>query len=657
MWQYTPSADAANWAQKWIVKRGASGSYSIISALHPGRVLEVKGASTKDKTNVQLGIKGSSSGQSFTFLSETPDVAPCENIIPAGAWFALRPTHAKSLAVDIKSASTSNGANVQLYASNGSLAQLFTFEYQKSGYYLIRNAASGKVLDVDNGDVVPGTNVHQWGTTSSDNRLFSAVKNADGTYTFINKATGLALDVRGAGTKNGTNLDAYTPNGTAAQKFSLSEKANLLSTGLYTIASAKKTSAVLDVKSGSGSSGANVQLYASNGSAAQKWYIAPVSGKTNTYTIEAVVSGKRLAVDANGNVCQRTAADTASQQWVPFISAGTYGFKSVAYPSKVLDVYGGSTKNGANVQVYASNGTSAQRFKLSATSAAVANGTYLVRMGKSASYVLDVKSGSLSNAANVQVYAGNNSGAQKWNFTRNSDGTYTIVNAQSGKALDVKSGKAADKTNVQQYTKNGSKAQKWRITYEGNGGYKIASAVNPAYVLDVSGGSARNGANVQIYRDNGTAAQRFTLKTTTYMPSDQAKMVRKAQGYKSSTRWLLLTDTTSCRVGVFKGSYGNWVLQKYWKCGPGKNSTPTVLGQYTVTGKGYSFGHGYTCYYYTQFYGDYLFHSVKYYQGTRRIMDGRLGQRVSAGCVRLDINNAYWLYKNIPYGTKVVNYK
>lgn len=48
----------------------------------------------------------------------------------------------------------------------------------------------------------------------------------------------------------------------------------------------------------------------------------------------------------------------------------------------------------------------------------------------------------------------------------------------------------------------------------------------------------------------------------------------------------------------------------------GAPSTPTPTGEYTVTGKGYSFGHGYTCYYYTQFYGDYLFHSIPYYQGT-----------------------------------------
>ena len=87
---------------------------------------------------------------------------------------------------------------------------------------------------------------------------------------------------------------------------------------------------------------------------------------------------------------------------------------------------------------------------------------------------------------------------------------------------------------------------------------------------------------------------------------------------------------------------------------PGAPATPTVTGEFAVTGKGYSFGNGFTCYYYTQFYGNYLYHSVLYYQNSFRVMDGRLGMHLSHGCVRLDIDNAKWIYDNIPYGTKVV---
>lgn len=133
-------------------------------------------------------------------------------------------------------------------------------------------------------------------------------------------------------------------------------------------------------------------------------------------------------------------------------------------------------------------------------------------------------------------------------------------------------------------------------------------------------------------------------------------MDAKAQGYSSNTNWLILVDTSRCLTSIYTGSRGNWSLNRRYVCSTGKASTPTVLGEYQVYGKGYSFGHGYTCYYYTQFYGDYLFHSSPYYVNSNQVMDPTMGVPSSAGCVRLEIQNAKWIYDNIPYGTKVVTY-
>ena len=131
-------------------------------------------------------------------------------------------------------------------------------------------------------------------------------------------------------------------------------------------------------------------------------------------------------------------------------------------------------------------------------------------------------------------------------------------------------------------------------------------------------------------------------------------MFQWAQAYYSSTDWLMLTDTSGCRTAIYYGHHGAWRPVKEWICSPGAPATPTVTGEFAVTGKGYSFGNGFTCYYYTQFYRNYLYHSVLYYQDSFRVMDGRLGMHLSHGCVRLDIDNAKWIYDNIPYGTKVV---
>lgn len=133
-------------------------------------------------------------------------------------------------------------------------------------------------------------------------------------------------------------------------------------------------------------------------------------------------------------------------------------------------------------------------------------------------------------------------------------------------------------------------------------------------------------------------------------------MNAKAQSYASRTNWLILVDTSRCVTSIYYGSQGNWDLNRRYVCSTGRAGTPTVIGEYGVFGKGYSFGHGYTCYYYTQFYGDYLFHSSPYYVNSNRIMDPTMGVPSSAGCVRLEIQNAKWIYDNIPYGTKVVTY-
>ncbi len=157
------------------------------------------------------------------------------------------------------------------------------------------------------------------------------------------------------------------------------------------------------------------------------------------------------------------------------------------------------------------------------------------------------------------------------------------------------------------------------------------------------------------YTYNGTA---YTITNGKAVIDEERIMISKAQSYSSKTKYLILVDCSANRVGIFTGSQGNWTLKYYWTCTTGKSSTPTPKGTYTIASKGKYFnGATYTCWYYTQFYGNYLFHSVLYKKGSMtQISDGRLGENLSHGCVRLDISNAKWIYDNIPTNTKVVIY-
>ena len=138
------------------------------------------------------------------------------------------------------------------------------------------------------------------------------------------------------------------------------------------------------------------------------------------------------------------------------------------------------------------------------------------------------------------------------------------------------------------------------------------------------------------------------------------KMRNLVRNESSPTQYIILVDRAAHRVGIFRGSKGNWQDVQYYQCCVGKPSTPTVSGTFYVGSKGKYFDTGSRgrCWYYTQITGNYLFHSVIYdRQNTpKRIIDNSMDKAVSHGCVRLDIDHAKWIYDNIPRNTKVIIY-
>jgi len=128
-----------------------------------------------------------------------------------------------------------------------------------------------------------------------------------------------------------------------------------------------------------------------------------------------------------------------------------------------------------------------------------------------------------------------------------------------------------------------------------------------------------------------------------------------SKNISSTTNYLIWVDLKNFKVNIFEGSTNKWSLVHSYLCTIGKPSTPTPKGNFTIGIKGLYFGvnKGYKCWYYTQFKGNYLFHSI-IYNLDGSVRDGRLGMRLSDGCIRLAKVNAKWIYDNIPMGTKVV---
>lgn len=634
-------------AQRWSVVADGDG-YRVCSALDDSKVLDVKWASSANGTDVQLyGANGSAAQRFYLSSTEHEPVSSCEDLGLDG-WYEIVPSESDALCVDISSASKSDGAKVQLYNKNQTLAQLFKFEYS-DGYYRLVSLNSEKAIGVKNGSVVPGSAVVQSSKQEDGSQQFSIKANPDGTYTFTCVANALSLSC--------SSLDSEAPivgqpSDSGYCTFRLEKPEYVVPEGLVKISSSLDTDKVLDVANASESDGANVQLYSSNSTFAQKWMCTHVEGHANVYRFESLCSGKNMA-ERDSNVCVADPNPSAkSQMWLlAGINSGAYSFVNLE-SGKSLDVRYASTSNGTNIQTYEYNGSKAQQFIFEAVSP-VAGGTYVIHSKSNYGQVVDVKFASTESGANVWSYEANGSGAQKWNIAANGDGSYRIENAPSKKVLDVANGNAAEGNNVQQYTWNGSAAQKWYISYGGSGGFYLESALNRNFVLSIENGSPVNGANYALKTKNASATQLFSFEKTTYvppMPSDRKAMQDRIWGYSSGTQWLIGVDRSAHRVGVFKGSANNWSLQYWWSCVTGAPSTPTITGYYRTTGgKRMSLSTDSRAKWCTQIWNGYFFHTILN-------SDAELGNSLSHGCLRMSYPSAQWIYSNVYAGTAVLIY-
>lgn len=184
----------------------------------------------------------------------------------------------------------------------------------------------------------------------------------------------------------------------------------------------------------------------------------------------------------------------------------------------------------------------------------------------------------------------------------------------------------------------------WAMNGQAAGTSKIGYRLEAMQIKLVSKDASAPGANSRYYTESRKVS------------GPDAAMYARANMYSSPTPYLILVDGRTHRVGIYQGSQGFWSCVKYWACGDGKPSTPTVRGVFSVGNRGYYFNSGaYRCFWWTQFYGDYLFHSVLCWPNGA-IADGRVGMGLSHGCVRLEMANCKWIYDNIPRGTTVVVY-
>lgn len=141
----------------------------------------------------------------------------------------------------------------------------------------------------------------------------------------------------------------------------------------------------------------------------------------------------------------------------------------------------------------------------------IEEGYYRIHSKINYNFVFDILDGSLEAGANLQLYESNNTNAQKFRIKKRADGTYKILNAVSGMALDVQGAVFENGTNIQTWGDTDNAAQKWTFSKKDTNIYTINLA-NTRFVIDLKDANVTNGSNIQIWEFSNSPQNLWILE-------------------------------------------------------------------------------------------------------------------------------------------------
>jgi len=191
------------------------------------------------------------------------------------------------------------------------------------------------------------------------------------------------------------------------------------------------------------------------------------------------------------------AAPEGAEEQSQELAAATYNFGTLAAPGKCMDVSGGSSADGANIQQWQCNGSGAQSFRVENLS----NGAARL-INTSSNKCVDVSGMGTADGTKVQLWTCNNSAAQSFRVDNLANSNVRFVNTNSNKCLDVAAAGTADGTKIQLWSCNGTNAQTFHPAVIGGGVVTPPSACKRGIASNVAPG-AELSASVKWWYDWG----------------------------------------------------------------------------------------------------------------------------------------------------------
>lgn len=506
-------------AQKWYFRNAGDGYYYLCSALET--YMDIRYGSTADGTPIWMYDCNGSAAQKWKLVESS--YRPLEN-----GTYSIANRSNTNYVVDIASMGISDGSNVQLEKWADRASQRYEVSYVGGGYYRIVAEHSDKSLDIFGGSAAVGANVQQYSWNGSNAQLWKFVSAGNGYY-YIRSKLGTVVGIATQSAQSSSNICMSEMSFGSAQAWKLQKtEYKPVQNGTYSISNITSEYKVLNVV------GDNVELGSYSGLSSQLFDIT-YSG--NGY-YQILCKGNAKVFDVFGGSSQNEANiwtyennGSEAQLW-KFVDSGEGSYYIKSKLGTVVDLKWGSTSVGTNVQTYTLNGSSAQKWILSKPSVStnerpIENGTYTIRNNVDSSKVLDVAGGYTTDGASVQIYTSNNTAAQRFEITYIADGYYRVTAEHSDKVLDIVYGSSLPGAKVQQYTWNNSSAQLWRIIETGEGTYYLQSKLGT--VLGLTSDTASNGTSVQMEELNGIKSQKWSFEKTDYKPVKDGQYVLSSQ--------------------------------------------------------------------------------------------------------------------------------
>jgi hypothetical protein len=135
------------------------------------------------------------------------------------------------------------------------------------------------------------------------------------------------------------------------------------------------------------------------------------------------------------------------------------------------------------------------------------NGTHMLGVSGTG-VVLDDPASSTTAGQQLITWAKNGNTNQRWVFTQQSDGSYTIVNGASKLCMDDAAWSNTAGSKVIQFTCTGGANQHWKVAQLSSGAYSISNAASG---LLLGTASTSNGALVTQQANNNSSLQHWTI--------------------------------------------------------------------------------------------------------------------------------------------------